>query len=102
MLKNNHLEVEDLLFYGKKGGSRWAHFTAFFPTHVHDVGSILVMSTLGKRSPLHLKAVHEEQVMSASRKKENGNCTKSETGQVFLALHPQLEEPYQQLFSRPQ
>jgi len=52
------------------------------------------MLTLGELSPLHLQAVHDGQIMSGRRKKENGSCAKSKTGQVLLALYPQLYEPY--------
>lgn len=62
VLKNKHLEVEGLLFYGKKGGSRQVYFTSPFPTHVHNVGSNLIISTLRKLFPFHLQAVHNGQV----------------------------------------
>lgn len=103
MLKNNHLEVEGLLFYGKKGGSRWAHFTASFPTPCMMWGQSWLCPHWENTPHSTCRLCRRDKwCQPVGKKKKKGSCTKSEKGQVLLALHLQLEEPYQQLFSRPQ
>lgn len=51
-VKNKHLEVEGLLFYGKEGGSSQVLFTAPFPTHVHNCEVNLNYVCTGKTLPI--------------------------------------------------
>lgn len=68
-MRYKHLEVEGLLFYGKKARSRQVFFPTPFSIQVRNIGSTQIISTLGILFPFHLQLAMTGSLSEVGKKK---------------------------------